>query len=316
MNGLLGFLSNCLLLGELEIVHEDGFHSQRNNGVAHLPHLRAYTETANMEFSFYLFDMLSCPPSCSITFVRDHTFCGPGDLFSIRKPPHVDARRMKLKTRSMDGKPGFVEGATEIVDATNRRFRSMLTVVLGELTERDALINGINPLYHGFIEALDARFIETLCVEGCALWFYEKSDNVEEALDHLENIKKLILSESAVEPHVNALVPTAAPEEWRCLKLESLVICSRYDDLARNGTMSTLCEVARERKVGGFSLKSITMFAPRSRALRFDPDHIDSSVEEARKWVDRFELVTGEDAMDRDVNDYFLDGLDHLRRDQ
>ena len=56
----------------------------------------------------------------------------------------------------------------------------------------EVLMDTINPLYLYFLKDLDARFIETLCIEGLALWFYEKNDCVKEALGHLEHIRTLI----------------------------------------------------------------------------------------------------------------------------
>jgi len=315
MDGLLDFLSNCPLLEELEIAGVEDFYIQRNHGIVRLPHLRAYTHYTNAKFFLQLYHMLSCPPSCSATFTCGHLSYGIADAI----PPFqnttfpIDVRRVKLKTRSMDCKDR-VKGMVEIIDATHRRFRSTQEVVLGEVAWETALIDAINPLYPSFIKGLDARFIEILCVEELALWFYEESDRVDEALDHLENIKTLVLSDSAVNPYLHALVPIRATgiDEWRCLKLETLAIHIRYDDYTGEELLPTLCCVARERKAAGFPLKSVSVFSVGTRYLGrwVDPD-----LEELRRCIGVFELVTGDDALDWKVDDYFLDGLDHFRRD-
>lgn len=310
----LDFLSNLPLLEELEIAHAEDFYIERH-GLVRLPHLRVFTHYTDEKFCPQLYHMLSCPPSCSATFTCGHYARGMRDAlrpFQESTFP-ADARRVKLKTRSMD-RQDYVEGTVEIIDATHRRFRSTQIVALEGVTWDGALIDAINPLYPSFIRGLDARFIEVLCVEELALWFYEKRARVEEALDHLENIKTLILSDSAVDPYLHALLPVRArsTDEWRCLKLETLVIYVRYDDHTGEKLLPVLCWVARGRKAAGFPLRSVSVFLVETwyLGLRADPD-----LEELRRYIGTFKLVTGDDALDWNVDEYFLDGLDQFRRD-
>ena len=208
----------------------------------------------------------------------------------------------------------YAEGMAEVIDGAHKRFLSTRGLVLRDVTWDGALIDTINPLYLGFVKTLDARFIETLCVEELALWFYEKSDRVKEVLNHLENIRTLILYNSAVDPYLRALASITAEDvnEWRCLKLDTLVIYSRYGDYADGDMLDTLCHVAQERKVAGFPLRSVSMFVNPERArLR----SAGSNLQELRRWVEAVEFVTGDDILDWNVDDYFLVGLDHIRRD-
>jgi hypothetical protein len=199
MDALLDFLRNCPLLEELETSHNNTFYTQRNHDVVHLPHLCVYTDYTNTDFYLSLYNILSYPSSCSVTFSCCDSFHGMKDtLPPFRNPIFlVGVRKVKLKTRSADHRD-HIDGVVELVDPAGRRVRSMHQVVLRNVTWDEVLMNTINPLYLCFLKGLDARFIETLCVEELALWFYEKCARVEEALSHLENVRTLILSRSAV----------------------------------------------------------------------------------------------------------------------
>ena len=316
MDALLDFLRNCPLLEELEISHDNDFYARRSHDVVHLPHLRAYTHYTTTGFYLGLHNILSYPPSCSVTFR-----CGDGS-YGITDAPRPfenlaflgDIRRIKLKTTSAD-REDYVEGMVEVIDAAGRRVRSTRQVVLGGERWEEALMDVINPLYPGFFEDLDARFVEVLCVEELAIWFYERGDRVREALGHLEHLRTLVLSNSETEPYLEALVPAKATDadRWPCPKLDTLVIHSRYCGLFGMNTQLTLCHVARERKVAGFPLKAVSVFINWGQDLR-RLRLWDSRLEELR-YIGTFEFVTGDGVLDWDVDDYFLKGLDHLRRD-
>ena len=219
----------------------------------------------------------------------------------------VDLRKVKLKTRSMD-RQDHVDGVVELVDAAGRRVRSTHRVVLGDTTWDEVLIDAINPLYLGFIKGLDARFIETLCVEELVLWFYGERDRVEEALGHLENIKTLILSNSAVSPYLQALVRATAtdPNGWRCLKLDTLVIHSPHVDYSGGDILETLRYVAGRREVAGIPFRKVSVFllkvGNRERLKWLD------GLEELKRCIGTFELVMGDDTLDWNADDYFLTG--------
>ncbi|KAF9648210.1 hypothetical protein BDM02DRAFT_2328434 [Thelephora ganbajun] len=155
----------------------------------------------------------------------------------------------------------------------------------------EVLSDVIYLLYPGFVKNLDARLIETLCIEEGALRFYEERRHVEEVLGHLENIKMLILSNAAVGPYLQALVPAGGTgiDGCRCSKLASLVIYNRDGDLASYQILPTLSHVARERKVAGFPLGSVSIFCVERSA----PGYPDSDLEELRRWIGTLELVLG-----------------------
>jgi hypothetical protein len=259
--------------------------------------------------------MLSYPPSCSVTFCCSNRSYWPDDAPRPFQNPTflVDVRRVKLKTRSAD-RQDYVEGMVEIIDAAHRRVRSKQQVVLRDVTWDEVLTSAINPLFPGFLKDLDVRFIEVLCVEELALWFYEEGDRVEEVLGHLKNIRTLILSDSAVDPFLCALARTTDVNGWRCLKLDTLAIYSKRGDPAGEDILSTLHHVARRREAAGFPLRTVSVFLGWTR----NPKHLEwmgSDLEELRRYIGTFKLVMGDDALDWNVDDYFLDGLDNFRRD-
>ena len=210
----------------------------------------------------------------------------------------------------------FVEGTVEIVDASNVRFRSTQRVILKRLVREIVISDPVNQLFPDLVRSLDRNFVTTLCVEEGALWLCYQTDCVIPVLDHLENIKTLIISDSAVEPYLDALTPAEA-DYPRCPKLRSLVIHNEFDPGDPNGEkiLEPICRVARMRKEAGFPFRSVSVLSPQLGRLAEDPDEIEPGAEEARKWIDSFKLVTGEDAMDWNVDDYFFDGLHGIRRD-
>ena len=319
MDQLLDFLCNCPLLERLEINYDNEFYTRRNHDVVHLSHLRAFTHSTSTDFYPGLYNMLSYPPSCSVTFSSNvHSRGLAVALRPFQTPTFlVDSRRVKLKTRSMD-RQDYVEGMVEVIDAAHRRVRSTRRVVLGVVTWDEALIDAINPLYPRFLEGLDAKSIEVLCVEELALWFYEEGCRVRGALGHLEHIRTLILSDSAVCPYLWALAPTEATDMsgWQCLKLETLVIRSLNGrDYSGGEILSALSLLARRREEAGIPLRTVSLFlrwTPHPNQFRWMKD-----LEELRRCVGTFESVMEDVAdalLDWNVDNYFLDGLDHLRR--
>jgi len=318
VDGVLEFLHNCPLLEQLEVIHDNELYTRHNHQVVHLPHLRAYTHCTSTEFHLGLYHMLSYPSSCSVTFSSND---GSYGLAAAPRPFHnptplVNVRRVRLKATFIYNEDR-VEGMAEIIDAAQRRARSTRHLVLGGEAWETALIDLVNPLYPSFLKGLDPRSIETLCVEESALWFYEERDRVKEALGHLEYVRTLILSDSAaVGAYLWPLAPAEATEisGWRCLELDAIVIRNRhYLDDSGDNIISTLCCVARKRKEAGIPFRTVSLFLH----LTPPPNHLGwkKELEELRRCVGTFKFVDDADALlDWNVDDYFLDGLDHLRR--
>jgi len=135
-------------------------------------------------------------------------------------------------------------------------------------------------------------------------------------LDYLNHIRTLILNDSAMPPYVQALFPgwTNDIGEWRCSKLDTRVIHSRCRDYSGEDVISTLCHIARERKLAGFPLRSVSLFLNRADDLG-RPEFVDPELEELRGSIETFKLVVGDDVLDWNVDDHFLDGLNLVRED-
>lgn len=318
MDALLDFLCKCPLLEEIEINQDNDFYTRSNHDVVHLPHLRVYTHFTTTYLYLSLYNMLSCPPSCSVTFRCGEGYAGTSDSFLQFKNPTfiVYAKRVKLESRAVDHE-GYAEGIVEIIDTAHRRFRSTRQVVMEDGSTWDgALTDNINPLFLGCLKGLDPRPIEVLCVDEPALWLHEVHDHIEEALGHLEHIKMLILCCSVVGTYLRVLAPTEATDigGLRCLELDTLVIRSRsHVDGSGNDIISAVSFFARRRKAAGIPLKKVSLFLdwmPTPRDLK--------DLEELRGCIGTLEYVMEDVAdalLDWNVDDYFLGGLDHLRID-
>ena len=317
---LLSLLSNSPLLEELSVQLDCDPNTPIDHDVVHLRHLRVYTHVTETTFYPRLFNMLSCPSTCYVTFaVSRCSFKLENPIPPFEKPaPLVHPGRIKLKATGTDRKD-WVEGTVEIIEVgpINKQFRLTQQVILDDIAWETALGDAINPLFPDLVEGINRNLVEMLCVEEGALWFGERRRCVEEVLDHLENIKTLIICDSAIGPFLETLAPAEAvgTDGLRCPKLESLVVYTKSGDPAGGEIIEPIFRVARKRNEAGFPFGSISVFSPRLENLAGDPDGIESGVEESRKWIDSFKLVTGKDAMDWNVDDYFLDGLRGIRRD-
>ena len=318
-DALLDFLSSCPSLEELEIDRDFQFYTRHDHrDVVHLPHLRTYTHSSIMGFYLGLYKLLSFPPSCSVTFCCGCAYPSVGPLPPFQKSTFfADVRRVKLKTEHRPrltggvARRGYVEGVVEIIDAAHRRVRSKRQASLGKSRMEEIIIDFINPLYSGFLKGLDPRSVEILCVEGPTPRFRGEIGHVEEVLDHLEHIRTLILSDAAVTRYLSALSPDACVGGWRCLKLETLVIytsnLSEYEHSGL-GMLADLSYFLRKRKAAGLPLKTVSLFYDWEWRLG------GMELEELRGCVGVVELLTGDDALDWDVDDYFLSGLANFRR--
>ena len=322
IDALLDFLCNCPLLEEMEINHGDDFYTLRDHDVVHLPHLRIYTHCTSTYFYLGLYDMLSCPSSCSVTLRCGEEYFGMEDGIPPFQDPTfpVVAKRVKLKSRSMDRKD-YAEGMVEIIDTANWRLCSTRQMVLGDEIDKTwegALIDTINPFFLDFLKGLNPGSVEVLCIEELALWFYEEHDRIREALGHLEHIKVLILPDSVVGIYLWILTPPEATDVggWRCLELDTLVIRSgRPIDYSGYDVLSALSCFARRRKEAGIPLRRVSLFVHETPIPgRTAHSGWMEDLEESRRCIETFEYVDDPDTLlDWNVDDYFLDGLDHLR---
>ena len=169
-----------------------------------------------------------------------------------------------------------------------------------------------------FLWSIDARSVETLCIDDCARRGGIAVEFLKEALG-LGNVKTLILSRSAVLPCLLALNmdPGASDHTRWFSSMHTLIIHPDPDqdlrylhDYLYDMVFPRLLSIAQGKKVAGSPFGSVSLFIrdanPRWR--------LDPVLEELRRCVGELEVVLGDDILDWDIDKYFLDGLDHLQK--
>ena len=304
---LIAFLSNCPLLEHIDISYLDCLRS-RSDLVVSLPSLRTYTETNfGGTYSLTVFDKLSLPPSSSIKFrfqiPRGTT--AVNHVFPCFKDPDylAEIKRVKLRmTHSPDGNE--MAEALELINAEGAKvcFEGM---VLGELLDRQ---RAQDVMYLDSLLDLEDRSAETFCVDGYASRFSRPDvEFFKEALG-LGDVRTLILSCNAVMPCLSALNEDPDDGQWFSSIRTLIIHPNPQSHCFHNRALKLLLSVAQKRKAHGLPFTSVSLF------LRGRPGwDWDEALDELKRCVEKLEVVTGDDALDWDVDKYFLDGLEHLQ---
>ena len=308
-DALLCFLNNCPLLEHINIFYSSG-HQNGRDLIVSLPNLRTYTETTfRQACPLTVLNMLSLPPFCSVTLRSQDGKTGvkaDDIVLHLKSPDYLtEITRVKLRT-THDANGNEVAGALELVNAKGMRVCSERVDFEKKGYRLPVQSNKDYPhnvAHLNFFRILDGRSVEILCIDGCPRRNVVAVDFLEGALG-FGNVKTLILSRRAVVPCLSIL----NQKRWFS-PVYTLVVCPDPDqwDLQSQVLQPLLC-VAQKRKVAGFPFKSVSLY------LRDDPGC--EVVLELRKCVGRLELVLGDDTLDWDVDKYFLDGLDHLWKNQ
>ena len=303
---LLSFLHNCPLLEHVDILSGGRWNEQ--DPIVSLPNLRTYKEiTLNNQCSLTVLNMLSLPPFCSVTLMapNDGTRAGTEGLLPDFKNPDylADTKRVKLRTAHDDCENHIVE-ALELINAEGTRVCVKGLRVAGESQPH-------NVAHLKFLRSLDGWLVEVLCIDG-----YARPNSVTEflggALD-FGNVGTLILSGGAEEQYLLALdkdLSTGGHNRWSS-PVHTLII-RPYSDSDRHlhdQLLHQLLSIAQRREMAGSPFKSVSLFLS-----DFPGEESEVALEELRKCVERLEVVNGDDALDWDVDEYFLDGLDHLQK--
>ena len=309
---LLEFLDNCPLLEDIDISYWSESPCSRDQLVS-LPNLRTYRQAIRCgHYTLKLLNMLSLPPSCSVTsrcFSQPSSVGAAGTLPPFRHPDYLAGiTRIKLRT-TLDTSRGRITGTLELINAKGAKVRSERTVYVppAEGDIRDEL--GLE-LMRG-LQGLDARSAEILCLEGYSLWDGkgQSVSIVADVLGYLQAAATLILSGTTVKPCLLALDldPNAGGHLRRFPPVHTLIIHSDFQGTGDGpDTLQILLVIAQRRKAAGFPLRSVSLFllaGPGSEQI----------LEELRGCVERFEVAVGDGVLGWDVDRYFLDGLGHLR---
>ena len=255
-------------------------------------------------------DMLSLPPSCSVTLrslSRSHAKVEAASILLPLKNPQrlAGVRRAKLSITS-EMFSYTIRGVLELINNKGARV---------SLEREQSFVPGVtddtlNMAHLDCLKDLNAQSAEILCMEGYKSWDGDALtvDSVKKALNSLGNITILILSHASMEPFFLVLEANAAQG---LLQVQTLIIhCTTWTDLFGTDILQTLLPVARRRKAAGNPFKSVSVFLQ----LVPTPGHreVEEELGELRGCIEKFELVTGDDVLDWDVDKYFLDELEHL----
>jgi len=316
---LLDFLHNCPLLEDLEVSHGFDFVSTRDQA-AQLPNLRSFTEITLHEgvYAFRVLDALSLPPPCSVTlksWTHSYVKVEPASILPPLKNPQCLAgvRRVKLSTM-FNVSNRAIHGILELINDKGARVCLERALAIGVPCQpsfvREGADDNLNLAHLNCLKDLDARSAEILCIEGYGLWAGGEpvADLVKEVLDSLRSITTLILSHTTVEPCLLALeANTGAVNNAQGFpQVQTLIIHSDTEkDPSEADVLQALLPVARRRKAAGNPFKSVSVFLPLTPR--------EEELEELRSCIGKFDLVTGDDILDWDIDRYFLDGLEHLR---
>ena len=315
-DGLISFLGNCPLLEHIYLFYSDE-HQSEQDLVVSLPNLRTYTESTFDNYCpLTLLNMLSLPLSCSITLRCQNvsTTAEADDTLPRFKNPGYLAgiKRVKLTT-THNTNGDEVAGALELVNTKGTRVRSerMDPEKRRWQTEEDVEERPHNAVHLDFLKNLDGRSVEILCIDGCASQDEVAVAFFMEALG-FGNVGTLVLSRSAVVPCLSALEREANASghgQWS-IPVHTLVIRPNLHRFFLYGKVfGPLLGIARKSKVAGFPFRSVSLFLSADQGW-------DRDLEELKECVEKLEVFTGDDILDWDIDKYFLDGFDHLQKNQ
>jgi hypothetical protein len=225
--------------------------------------------------------------------------------------PLVDIKRIKFKTDGGDA-------TVELIDAKNNRAYSVLNM---ESDPED--LCSIHGTYASYLETLEARTVEFLCVEGLLVEEFSEANQV---LSCLEGLRTLVLSNSSfvLMDYTLALAPypddsfggEEGTNKWPCPMLDSLILHTHdlFDNFGSRD-LAHLPDVAQKRKEGGMPLRSVSLFIRKPwDEKRHGTMESRLELNRLREYVERLEVVVGDDALDWDADEYLFGGLPDVRR--
>jgi len=322
IHDLICFLDSCPLLEHIDISYVEG-HEGRHDLVVSLPNLRTYTQTTSGgEHVLGVLNMLSFPPFCSVKFrFPNHSSATADDILPHFKNPDylAEIKRIKLRTthsaggNEVTGKLGLINAkGTEVcsertASKEGRRYRT--------LPQGDG--NDAHDVTHlDFLRNLNGISAETLCIDE-----YPSRDVGGATVEFLRevmgfgNVRTLILSRSAARMCLPALNegPGASNHNPCFLSIHTLIIHTDSSiSHLRLEVLHPLLGVAQKREVAGFPFKSVSLFHSEGSSRWLYGRDLD----ELRRCVGKLEVVIGEDALDWNLDKYFLDGLEHLQQNR
>ena len=300
---LLEFLDNCPLLEDLSVSIKSESSYSRDQLVS-LPNLRSYAQRTHSDHhSLGLFNMLSLPPTCSVTVrrvIQPSPVAADDVLPPFRNPDHLDGiTRIKLRMSDYY----LRDGTTATLELVNAKGAKVCLEKIVDVTPIDYISSDESGGEHmRCLPDLNPRSVEILCIEGYGL------RGVGNALGCLPSLTTIILSFKLTNVNSCLLAldidPDADSHSQHLPSVHTLIIHSDFDYGSSPYTLQTLLTTAQRRKAAGSPFRSVLLFLPD------DPRSV-QILDRLRGCIEGFE-VTHEDS-GWDADRYFLAGLDHLR---
>ena len=324
---VLGVFRQCPMLEVVDVGWGEELYISENlifakEDVVSLPHLRYLAQEQYVRIDQpWLPDLLHLPSLSSMCLKGPPTAYSPECTshlsipFLCDKSPYLsDIRRVKLGTvyhHSNDTIETFME--TVNGQGVLLSFRKIIPLGEGEskLDPWAIIKDEINPHNLCALKLINTGSPVVLCLDRYGLrGGVRGSTYISQGLEGLENVTTLILSNSAVEPGLAAL-ELEDEEEPQCnWTVHSLVIYSpsRFFS-ARSDILQWLLAISRKRKIAGIPFRSVTL-AIHSALSTVSPDDLAA----LNQYIERFELLAGDDALDWDIDKYFIPNYDPSQR--
>ena len=325
---ILGVFQRCPMLEVVDVGWGEELYNSvdlafMKEDLVSLPHLRYLTQEQYVQIDQpWLPDLLDLPQPCSIFLKKPPIVRGTEGADQLALPflcdnsPYLsDIRCVKLGT-TYHLLEDTIETVIEIVNGQGIALSFHKDILLGPfIPSRDpwAVIDDeINPANLCALRAVNTGSPMVLCLDNYQLRRGEGKSAiyVAQGLVDLGNVTTLILSDSAVEPCLIALEPDNREKLPWCSTVHSLVIYSpRQLDLTGSDILQSLLRVSKKRKTTGAPFRSITLAIPSA-----DSELSSGQLATLNEYIERVEFLAGDDALDWDVDKYFIPDYDPLQR--
>ena len=287
-----------------------------------LSHLRHLAQEQYVQITQpWLPDLLRLPKLCSvflkapILYLSMDTDPLSHPFLSANRPSLTDIRHVKLRAPydpSYDAFGAAIETTIETINGQGAILSLQAAVLLVSSEPRPdwwtAPRDALTSLGLCVLQVFSTGSPLVLCLDNYQLGD-EASTSVVQALYDLEKVTTLILCDSTVEPCLVALEPDNREKLVWCSTVHSLVIYSPSQlDSTGSDVLQSLLRVSKKRKMAGAPFRSVTLVIP-SGTLVVSSGEL-AALDE---YIERFEFLTGDDAMDWDVDRYFIPDYDPVR---
>ncbi|KAF9647463.1 hypothetical protein BDM02DRAFT_3187979 [Thelephora ganbajun] len=315
---LVDFFRSCPMLEVINVEYldmPDELPQVYGSYVVHLPHLRSFTQTHEMDDTAYpaeLLDQLSFPPTCSVILKLFLFGCKADDMriHSLFPAPHfretnfTDVQRIKIKVSDDSPTEGYqFRFVIELINTRGTRFSlDMLysyEVRLESLGE-PVYISDMKPILREWVEEIGRRgSVETLCLEDRE----DLGDFVNPTA--ISKINTLILSDVAIPSWFLPSSMRPWDDRQRPGAVRTFIFHSRWLWPQNMNAVEILTQLARHQKMKGCPFEVLhSTFANSWWSLPGELGMIS-------KCVGRLDILTGDNALDWKADKYFLSGLEH-----